>query len=204
MVWLLRRIRARLERSAPLSRISFPIAMTLAKKRQAPDARCSCARTQECALQMWRSATDARTDVEHARLLVREADARLMASFSALSKDARTQRELVTLVLERAAEKAAHSRAIEAISHLDAQIDRWIDTAITAMQFEDLVAQVLHRVDERLADVGARAKQFAEHRPRNTSAGACEVCSLTQRALKEDAAGPIATRSLVGGDVDLF
>jgi hypothetical protein len=168
--------------------------------------------TEECFLEISGQAKQARDEIARARDLMREAASGAVVSLRSLSAETRAQRELAGVLarVSEAGEAAEVAGLSRQIAQIEERIEESVDAVITALQFEDLVAQLLEHVDGRLRALGELATHVAGHEsaimhPQDDADGRASALRASVGRLREATArNPVAPGSLAGGDVELF
>lgn len=103
-----------------------------------------------------------------------------------------------TTMVELTAMNERIDRSVEEMSRISTHVGEVVDRAVSSLQFQDLLSQLLGQVEKRTAVLGDMAVAAA------AAPSSAEVDDLVERARLVSARNPVAQSSMSAGAVELF
>jgi uncharacterized phage infection (PIP) family protein YhgE len=167
-------------------------------------------------------ANDATADLDQAHGLLSQAIAELTHSFGQVAAEARTKAETISsLAGHLQTDSGAMARnpqlatTMAALHHSNAAIQAGLDKALGALQFEDMVSQIMAHISTRLAALTALTESLAQQGAALSCEPVADGCvqqldrlsadlARGRRQMRSDDHRAVTQRDMADGDVELF
>jgi hypothetical protein len=155
--------------------------------------------------------TEVETDLIQTNILLKEAIAKLSASFMSIHEAVTTQQQMVNAALEG----SASSQAIAAVQAQSEQIGTHINAAVTGLQFQDMTNQLISRTMRRivgfrdvLTDVGTASDSIPVEIDNQEMAVLLDKIAETLKSqstmLENELWKAVCQTHMESGDIELF